>query len=98
MLSVWPTSFPERLPERGSHMRTTRSGPPDAMAWPNGSAARAYTEDFGADASAGFSVIRGSVGGTLLEAERVRSQSLIVRSKEPEATQFCERHAARQRT
>lgn len=55
------------------------------MVCPDGSAANAYTEDLGAVVSAGFSVTSASC------SERVRSQSLIVRSNEPEATQFCSR-------
>lgn len=87
ILSVWPTSFPVLFPERGSHILTTRSGDPLAMACPYGSEAIAYTEALGAVASGGLRVRNGS---GVIDA-RVRSQSLIVRSNEPEAIQFCSR-------
>lgn len=71
------------------------------MARPKGSHARAYTEDLGAVASGGLSVTRGACEvGRAVEVvvvegeegeERVRSQILMVRSKEPEAIQFCSR-------
>jgi hypothetical protein len=54
---------PVLLLVRGSHKRMTRSGDPDAIVRPKGSAARAYTEDLGADASGGFKVTRASVVG-----------------------------------
>jgi hypothetical protein len=60
-LSVCPTSLPVLLPVRGSHNRITRSGDPDAMVLPKGSAARAYTDDLGAVASGGFKVTSASV-------------------------------------
>lgn len=85
ILSVWPTSFPVLLADLGSHSLTTRSGEPDATVRPKGSEATAYTEDFAADASAGFKVTRGSFDGEAL----LMSQSLMVLSNEPEATQFC---------
>ena len=52
---------PVLLPVRGSHKRMTRSGDPDAIVRPNGSVARAYTDDLGAVASGGFKVTSGSV-------------------------------------
>jgi hypothetical protein len=84
MLSVCPTSFPVRFPDRGSHIRITRSGEPLAMAWPYGSAARAYMEALGAVASGGVRVKRDLGVGD----DEVRSHSLMVRSKEPDTIQF----------
>lgn len=85
MLSVCPTSFPVRFPVRGSHSRITLSGEPEAIVLPNGSTAKAYTEDLGAVASGGLRVTTASVDG------RLRSHSFIVRSNDPDATQFCSR-------
>ena len=90
MLSVCPTSFPVRLPERGSQVRITLSGPPVASRCPYGSVAIAYTEHFGPGASGGARVMRGCVLAVLFSVDRVRvmSHSLTVRSKDPEATQL----------
>ena len=52
---------PVLLPVRGSHNRITRSGDPDAIVRPKGSAARAYTDDLGAVVSGGFKVTSASV-------------------------------------
>jgi hypothetical protein len=68
------------------------------MQCPKGSAARAYTDDLGPDPSGGFMVSRGSDSDLESEEERERSQSLIVRSKEPEATHPWVRQSVRQRT
>ena len=87
MLSVCPTSFPIRFPARGSHILTTRSGEPATMIEPCMSVVKAYMEDLGPDASGGCNVIRGSG----LEDEVLRSHNLMVRSNDPEATQFCSR-------
>ena len=94
MLSVCPTSLLTRLPLRGSHKRTTRSGEPEAMTEPYGSTARAYTDALGLDASGTLRVISASC------AVRVGSQILIVRSKDPDASHWrsrlgtCEQEAA----
>jgi hypothetical protein len=85
MLSVWPTSFPMRLPTRGSHMRTTRSGPPETTMCPCGSTASAYIDDLAPEGSGGVRVMIG-LAVDCCEA-RERSQSLTVRSKEPDAIQ-----------
>ena len=82
MLSVCPTSLLVRLPLRGSHMRTTRSGDPEAMTEPYGSVANAYTDALGPDASGALRVINGSC------AVRVGSHILMVRSKEPDASHW----------
>ena len=80
ILSVCPTSLLTRLPDLGSHMRTTRSGEPDAITEPYGSVASAYIEALGPGASGGCKVVRGSC------AVRVGSQSLMVLSNDPEAS------------
>jgi hypothetical protein len=87
ILSIWPTNFPDRFPERGSHSLITRSGDPDAIVWPNGSAASAYIDALAAEASGGLRVISGV--GDDWPTDLFKSHSLIVRSKEPEAIQFC---------
>ena len=87
MLSVWPTSFAIRLPDLGSHIRITRSGDPDAITEPYGSVVKAYSDALGPAASGGCSVSRGS---DLLDAD-AKSQSLIVRSNEPDANHCCSR-------
>lgn len=73
------------MPDRGSQVLMTLSGVPEATTVPAGSTATAYTEDFDPELSGDLRVIRGSepVGDA-----RFRSHSLIVLSKEPDATQF----------
>lgn len=93
------TSFklytPVRLPLLGSQSLTTRSGDPEAIVLPNGSQASAYMDDFGAATSGGVRVTIAALLLFLLFADDVvvfeRSQSLMVRSNEPDATQFCSR-------
>ena len=87
MLSVWPTSFAIRLPDLGSHIRMTRSGDPAAMTEPYGSVVSAYTEALAPAPSGVCRVIKGSFR---CDAE-ARSQSLMVRSNEPEANHCCSR-------
>jgi hypothetical protein len=86
---------PVRFPLLGSQSRTTRSGEPEAIVRPKGSQANAYTEDFGAATSGGVSVTTGLLLAFALAVDRVEvfeiSQILIVRSNEPDATQFCSR-------
>jgi hypothetical protein len=72
-------------------MRTTRSGEPEAIAWPNGSAAIAYTDALGPEVSGGLRVISGEVSA--LPESLLRSQRLMVRSKDPDATHDCSRLA-----
>jgi len=60
MLSVCPTNFPVRFPERGSQSLMTRSGPPEAMKDPAASVAIAYTEALVLDSSGGLMVMIGS--------------------------------------
>lgn len=89
MLSVCPTSFPVRFPERGSQVRTTRSGPPVARRCPEGSVANAYTELFGPGASGGSKVMSGDAFVSFCCVwVRVISHSLTVRSNEPDAIQL----------
>jgi len=90
---------PVRFPVLGSQSLITRSGDPEAMIRPKGSQASAYTDDFGEPMSGGisetigramaFSV--GTEGDVVGEHAMERSQSLMVRSNEPEATQLCSR-------
>lgn len=68
-------------------MRMTRSGEPVAMTVPYGSVVSAYSDAFGPAASGGLSV---SSGSDLLDAD-ARSQSLTVRSNEPDANHCCSR-------
>ena len=93
ILSVCPTSFAIRFPDLGSHILITRSGEPDAITLPYGSVVNAYTDAFGPAPSGAFSVMRGSVlCGPVPELEAdARSQSLMVRSNEPEANHCCSR-------
>lgn len=70
-------------------MRTTRSGPPETIVCPCGSTASAYIDALGPDDSGGVRVMRGCAVAAC-EA-RERSQSLMVRSKEPDETQPCPR-------
>lgn len=85
MLSVCPTSLAVRLPDRGSQVLMTLSGVPEAITVPPGSTAIAYTEDLDPVPSGDLRVMRGSE--PVCDA-RFRSHSLIVLSKEPDATQF----------
>lgn len=82
-----PTSFAIRLPDLGSHIRMTRSGDPEATTEPYGSVASAYMDALGPAASGGCSVMSGSAFADAV----ARSQSLIVRSNDPDATHCCSR-------
>ena len=87
ILSVWPTNFAMRFPERGSHILITRSGDPEATTDPYGSVASAYIDAFGPAASGGWRTMSGSAFADAV----ARSHNLIVRSNDPEANHCCSR-------
>ena len=88
ILSVCPTSLAVRLPDRGSQVLITLSGVPEATTVPPESTAIAYTEALDPALSGDLREMRGSepVGDA-----RFKSHSLMVLSKEPDATQFWSR-------
>ena len=72
-------------------MRITRSGPPETTICPCRSTASAYIDALAPDDSGGEKVMMGCAGCAC--DERERSQSLMVRSNEPDAIQPCPRLA-----
>ena len=72
-------------------MRITRSGPPETTIFPCEPTASAYIDALAPDDSGGEKVTVGCADCT--SDERERSQSLMVRSNEPDAIQPCSRLA-----